>query len=119
WRSPCESNPVRPARSWCFLSKTARFKTACRLPRVHAEDVGKAKAKSTFGGCGGQRKSVQHATHAALQRLVDQLVLLDAGLAGELLGDHVGGEMIAVAGEVPDGDLRVGKARLDEPRDLL
>jgi hypothetical protein len=62
---------------------------------------------------------VQHAAHAAFQGLIDHLVLLDAALAGELLGDHVGGEVIAVTGKVPDGDLRIGKASLDEPRDLL
>ena len=62
---------------------------------------------------------MQNAAHAALQGLVDHLVLLHAGLAGELLGDDVGGVVVAVAGQVLDGDLGVGEAGLDQPLDLV
>ena len=62
---------------------------------------------------------MQNAAHTPLQGLVDHLVLLHPGLAREFLADDVGGVVVPVAGEVLDGDLRVGKARLDQPLDLF
>ena len=72
---------------------------AAGLAALHgvAEDVGNGLAKSIFGRRGGQGEGVQNPAHAALQGLVDHLVLLHAGLARELLGNHVGGVVIAVA----------------------
>ena len=57
---------------------------------------------------------MQFAAHAALEGGIDHLVLLHAGFALEGSGDDVGGVVIAVAGEVADGDDRIGQGFLDE-----
>jgi len=57
---------------------------------VHSLDLGRE-----HGGLQG--KGMQLAAHAALQRLVDHLVLLDAAHARESLGRNSRGEMVAVA----------------------
>src|SRR6516165_3575591 len=70
--------------------------------------------------CAGlQRQRVQLAAHLALERLVDDLVLLDAGFAAERFGDHGCGIMVAVAGEVADRYLGVGNARSDQALDIV
>ena len=58
---------------------------------------------------GLQRQRVQHAAHAALERVIDHLVLLHAGLALEGGGGDHGGVMVIVVGQVCDRHLRVGK----------
>ena len=61
---------------------------------------------------------MEHAAHLPLQRLVHQLMLLHPRLAAEGFGDHGRGIMVAVAGEVANGDLGVGNPALDQPLDL-
>src|SRR5665213_1691694 len=65
----------------------------------------------------GQR--VKLVAHAALERLVDHLVLLHAVLALEGGGDHLRGVMVAVAAQILDRDARVGQAFLDQPFDRV
>src|SRR5260370_7433140 len=62
---------------------------------------------------------MKHAAHLALQRLIDDLVLLDAGFAAERLRDHGRRIMVAVAGEVADRHLGVGNSRLDHRFDIM
>ena len=52
---------------------------------------------------------MQLVAHAALQRLIDHLMLLDAGLALEGGGDDGGGVVVAVAAQIVDAYLRVGE----------
>ena len=47
---------------------------------------------------------MQGSAHFALERLVDDLVLLYAGLAAERLRDDLGGVMVAIAGKVADAE---------------
>src|SRR6202165_2193627 len=75
-------------------------------------------APSPLRDPGLERQRVERAAHLPLQGLVDQLMLLHPRLAAEGFGDHGGGIMIAVAGEVANGDLGVRDAALDQPLDL-
>ena len=59
-------------------------------------------------GLQGQR--VQLAAHAAVQRVIDHLVLLNAGLALEAPETDMGRVMVAVAAQILDRDLGVGDA---------
>src|SRR4029077_8716261 len=64
------------------------------------------------------RKRVQGAPHAALQRAIDELMLLHARLALEGGRFHRSGVMVAVAGKVLDLDLGIGERLLDQRLDL-
>ena len=55
---------------------------------------------------------MQLVAHAALQRLIDHLMLLDAGLAFEGGGDDGGGVMVAVAAQILDADWASGRPAL-------
>jgi len=57
---------------------------------------------------------VQLAAHPALQRRIDELMLLDARQARERLGDDAGLIVVAVAGQVVDLDLGVREACLQD-----
>src|SRR5271163_1581888 len=59
------------------------------------------------------------AAHFALQRVINELVLLDPRLAPERLGDHGGGVVVAIAGEIADRDLGVRDLGLDQPLDII
>jgi hypothetical protein len=59
------------------------------------------------------------AAHSSAQSPVDKLVLTDAIQARELLRDHSGGIMIAIACEIADLDLGVGNCGSDERLDIL
>src|SRR6185312_2040768 len=61
---------------------------------------------------------MEQTAHPALERFVDKLMLLHPRLALEGGGNHRGGVMIAVTGEVANGHHRVGDALLDQPLDL-
>jgi hypothetical protein len=65
-----------------------------------------------------QRKRVQHAAHLALQRLIDDLVLLDAGFSAERFRDHGRGIMVAIAGKIANRHLGVGDRGLDQGFDV-
>ena len=52
---------------------------------------------------------MQLAAHLALQRGIDELVLADTGQAGEGGRDDAGAIVVAVAGQIVDDDLGVGK----------
>src|SRR6266851_7300255 len=67
---------------------------------------------------GLQRQRVKHAAHLALQRLIDDLVLLDAGFAAERLRDHGRRIVVAIAGQIADRHLGVGYSRLDHRFDI-
>src|SRR5437763_15416878 len=67
---------------------------------------------------GLQGQGVQRAAHLALKSLVNDLVLLNPGFAAEGFRDHGCGIMIAVAGQVADGHLRIRDAALDQPLDV-
>ena len=56
---------------------------------------------------GGQFEGMQLAAHAAAQRPIDHLVLLDPGFAGEGRRNDRGGVMVAVAAQILDRDLGV------------
>ena len=77
------------------------------------------QVSATSGYPGLQRQRVQHAAHLALQRLIDDLVLLHAGLAAEGLRDHGRGIVVAVAGEVTDRHLGIGDRCLDHRLDIV
>src|SRR5258706_15798974 len=65
-----------------------------------------------------QRERVQLPTHAPRKRVVNHLMLLDAGLALEGARNHHGGVMIAIAGKIGDGDVRVRQSRADRQFDF-
>src|SRR3972149_4517464 len=67
-----------------------------------------------FRDRGLQSERVQRAAHGTLQRSIDQLMLLHTRLAAEALGHDRGGIMIAVAGEVADGHLRIRDRGFDQ-----
>src|SRR5271166_4833703 len=58
------------------------------------------------------------ATHAAPQRGVDNLMLLDAGDATKRLANHGRGIVVAIAREIFHRDLRVRQRRLHQGLDL-
>src|ERR1700676_2196465 len=68
---------------------------------------------------GLQRQRVQHPAHLALQRLVDDLVLLDPGFAAERLRNHGRGIVVAIAGQIADRHLGIGYRRLDHRFDIV
>ena len=61
---------------------------------------------------------MQNVPHAAAQGLIDALMLLDAGLAAEALGDDPRLIMVAIAGQIDDLDPRVGDSLADQALDL-
>lgn len=61
-----------------------------------------------FRYAGLQGECVQHTAHITLQRIIDHLVLLHAGLAAETFRDNLGGIMVSVSGKVADRHLCVG-----------
>src|SRR5260370_11552239 len=67
---------------------------------------------------GLQRQRVKHPAHLATQRLIDDLVLLDAGFAAERLRDHGSRIVVAIAGQIADRHLGVGYSRLDHRFDI-
>ena len=58
--------------------------------------------ESLFGGGGLQREGVQGMAHAALQGVINHLVLTDAGDTAEGFRDDVRGEVIVIASQVYD-----------------
>src|ERR1700694_4384640 len=72
----------------------------------------------SLGYPGLQRQGVKHAAHLALQRLIDNLVLLDAGFAAERLRDHSRRIVVAIAGQIADRHLGVGYSCLDHRFDI-
>ena len=62
---------------------------------------------------------MQLAAHAALERRIDHLVLLDAGLSLEGRGYHIGGIVVAVTGQIADFDHGIGEGFPDEALDLV
>ena len=67
-----------------------------------------------FRRAGLQSERVQLAAHLAAQRFIYKLVLLNPGFAPEAFGQDGSRIVVAVAGEVPDGHLRVRNMALDE-----
>jgi hypothetical protein len=61
-----------------------------------------------------QGKGVQRTPHLALQSVVNKLVLLNPRFATEALRQHGSGIVVAIAREVPNRDLGIGNAVLDE-----
>lgn len=72
----------------------------------------------SLGRRGFECEGMQGAPHLPAQRVVNHLVLLNPGLAAERLGGDPGAEVIAVAGEVDDDDVRAWKRLFDEAFDL-
>ena len=56
--------------------------------------------------------------HTAFEGTVDQLMLGHPGFARKGLRHHMGGIMIAVAGQVLDGHLCIGQGVLDQALNL-
>ena len=83
------------------------------LMRVQGAPVASANSRVR----GRQRERMQLAAHVALQRGIDDLVLLHPRLALERRGHDGRGVVIAVAGEIADLDLRVGQGSPDQPLD--
>src|SRR5207247_474561 len=73
---------------------------------------------SSLRRAGLQRERVQLAAHFGLERLIDDLMLLHARFSAERFGEHGGGVMVAVAGEVADDHLGIGNTQLDQALDL-
>src|SRR6266481_9334193 len=67
---------------------------------------------------GLQCQRMQDAAHLAAQRLIDDLMLLDAGLAAEGFRDHGCRIMVAIAGKIADRHLGVGDRCLDHLLDI-
>ena len=61
---------------------------------------------------------MKRAAHLGADRGIDQLVLGDSRLARKLRRNDVRGIVVAIAGEVADGDVGVRQGRLDEAFDL-
>jgi hypothetical protein len=57
---------------------------------------------------------VQLSAHASLQRLINHLMLLHALLAAEGRRYDARRIVVAIAGEIANLDLRIGKSRLDQ-----
>lgn len=57
-------------------------------------------------------------SHHPLEGLIDELMLGHSGLAVEGGRAHIGGIVLAIAGEIVDGDLGVGQGFEDEGFDL-
>src|SRR5207302_8878617 len=75
---------------------------------------GRSAAGSALRRTGLQRQGMELAAHLALERLIDNLVLLDAGLAAKRFGDDGRGVMVTVACQIADRHLRVRYARADQ-----
>src|SRR5262249_2570287 len=75
-------------------------------------------ALSALGRTGLQRQRVQLAAHFALERLINDLGLLDARFSAERLGNDSSGVMAAVASQVADGHLRIRYPRSNQPLDI-
>jgi iron-sulfur cluster assembly protein len=56
---------------------------------------------------------VDGAAHLVAEHFVDELVLLEAGEAGEAVGDDLGAKVVAAAGQVLDRHVGAGQRRLD------
>src|SRR5260370_25063398 len=89
----------------------------CKAPQRGLERDPRCGFGSVLGCAGLQRERVQLVAHPAAQRLIDQLMLLDPGLAAERPGNDLRGVVIAVAAQILDRDLRVGQAVLAQPLD--
>src|SRR4051812_49851284 len=61
---------------------------------------------------------MQFAAHAPAQRGIDELVLLHPALAAEGFGDDRRGVVVAIAGQILDGDAGIRQRRLDQGLDL-
>src|SRR5512139_1736883 len=69
--------------------------------------------------CGFKLQRMKFAAHPATQGLVDKLVLPDAIQARELLRNHPGGVMIAIASEIANLNLGIGNCCSNERLDIL
>src|SRR3979490_2329365 len=92
--------------------------TACRVQCPPPSPLSPAPPDLTLRHAGLQRQRVKYAAHLALQRLIDDLVLLDAGFAAERLRDHGRRIVVAIAGQIADRHLGVGYSRLDHRFDI-
>src|SRR5262245_46621001 len=86
YRWQINRQPVAPAR------------TKRSTDRAKMVEIGRRGAVLRFRRAGLQGQSVQLAAHFALERIVDDFVLLHARFAAEGLGDDRCGIMVAVAG---------------------
>src|ERR1700682_2500838 len=92
--------------------------TACRVQCPPPSPLSPAPPDLTLRHAGLQRQRVKYSAHLALQRLIDDLVLLDAGFAAERLRDHGRRIVVAIAGQIADRHLGVGYSRLDHRFDI-
>src|SRR3954469_17885768 len=76
-----------------------------RARRMRPADRKQDSGRLPLRGAGLQRQRVQLAAHVTLERLVNNLMLLRPRFAAERGRDHGRRIVVAVAGEVPDGDL--------------
>ena len=65
-----------------------------------------------------QGEGVELVAHPPAQRLVNHLMLLDAGHARELAGGDMGGIVIAIAAQILDDDDGARQGLLDQALDL-
>src|ERR1700681_2609364 len=93
--------------------------TACRVQCPPPSPLSPAPPALTLRHAGLQRQRVKYAAHLALQRSIDDLVLLDAGFAAERLRDHGRRIVVAIAGQITDRHLGVGYSRLDHRFDIV
>src|SRR6202171_4971739 len=92
--------------------------TACRVQCPPPSPLSPAPPDLTLRHAGLQRQRVKYSAHLSLQRLIDDLVLLDAGFAAERLRDHGRRIVVAIAGQIADRHLGVRYSRLDHRFDI-
>src|SRR6266567_1014045 len=101
----------------------SRQACACGNPECHARKspaklLSSSGPRSAFRRAGLQRQRVQLAAHVTLERLIDHLMLLDAGLAAERGRNHGRRIVVAIAGKVADGDLGIRDSGADQLLDF-
>ncbi len=62
---------------------------------------------------------MEHAAHAPAERVIDELVLLDAVLASKLRGCDLGGPMVIIARQIGQFDHSAGKPGGDGLRNFV
>src|SRR5204863_9978794 len=108
--------PSFPSRS---RRPSQRFPQICSASRLCSPDPQFGRIlTSGLRSSGLQRQRVQFAAHFTLERLVDELVLLNPRFALERGGDHGRRIVVPVAGEVADRNVRVWDTGPDQPLDL-
>src|ERR1700719_3969291 len=115
----CQNGQISPGKSGRTSLAVNEMPPARHLEHGFPRIQGSGERCSTLRRAGLQRQRMQLAAHFGLERLVHDLVLLNAGFAAKRFGDHSRGIMVAVAGEIADRHLGIGNARADQAFDVV